>query len=156
MIADTIPQPAAPLIWSCCSCVSAGVTAKPANTTSGLCSLCLELTYLTWRLGIWKRPAPASRFTSAEEGGASRSVGSLPPSGLPGRRETNADLRDPRGEPVPSPAEDGVRDGACKRRAYRSVAGSPVSASSMGRPGVARGSEPSSVGAPLPVLGSAA
>jgi len=60
----------APIVWSCCLCVASGVTEKPANTTSGLCQLCLELTYLTYRLGVWRR------LDKADDGGSSRPVGS--------------------------------------------------------------------------------
>lgn len=69
------------------------------------------------------------RLESAEEGGASRSVvsESYPPE-LTGRLETTGDPRDRQGEPAPSAAEDGVRDGAIKRSAgHRSAVGSPVS-----------------------------
>ena len=59
MATASLHQPApTPIVWSCCLCVASGVTVKPANTTSGLCPLCLELTYLTYRLGIWRRLAP--------------------------------------------------------------------------------------------------
>lgn len=68
------------------------------------------------------------RLEPEEEGQLSRLVASTPRASLALRLETTGDLRDRQGEPAPSAAEDGVRDGACKRRAgHPSAAGSPVS-----------------------------